>query len=159
MRSICVQRVFRTVDRQRPPLHFAEAAQIVEAHDVIGVGMGEDHRIEAVELFAQRLLAQVGRGVDQDFGRGRFEMERGAGPLVARIGREADRAAAADHRHALRRARAEHGHDQLFRFDRGHFPNFGPAPWRLHVKSAQSAWGNWFEMKRDPCRFFGQPLG
>ena len=57
---------------------------------------------------AQRLRAEVGGGVDQDR-RARVEphADRRAPALVARIGGQADVAAAADHRHALRRAGAE----------------------------------------------------
>ena len=62
-------------------------------------------RVDAVR---QRLLAQVGRRVDEDRACvGHVDVDRRPQPLVARIGRAAHGAGAADHRHAVRRAGAE----------------------------------------------------
>jgi len=42
-----------------------DRAQVVDAVQVVGVGVGQDHRVDHVDAFAQELLAQVGRRVDQ----------------------------------------------------------------------------------------------
>ncbi len=42
-----------------------EHPQIVDAVDVVGVGVGEQHRIEPGHLGLEQLLAQVRRSVDQ----------------------------------------------------------------------------------------------
>ena len=47
----------RGVDRNGALLPEIERPHVVQAHDVVGVGVGEDHRIEAVDARAQRLLA------------------------------------------------------------------------------------------------------
>ena len=44
----------------------AQGAQIVDAENVIGMGVGVKHRVDLADSFANRLLAKVGRGVDQD---------------------------------------------------------------------------------------------
>ncbi len=50
-----------------PPLD-EERAQVVDAVGVVGVLVGIEHRIEPIDLGSQQLLAQVGRGIDQDTG-------------------------------------------------------------------------------------------
>ena len=106
------QVVGRRAHRRRrgiaPLLQHVEAAHFVQAHDVIGVAVREEDRVDARDAVRQRLLPQVGRGVDQD----RravvdVDVDRRPQPRVARIGRPAHRARAADHRHAVRRAGAE----------------------------------------------------
>ena len=41
------------MDRQRPVAQIAEAAAIVQAHDVVGVRVSEDDRVEPHDFFAQ----------------------------------------------------------------------------------------------------------
>ena len=45
-----------------------QRAQIVDAVDVVGVLMGEQHAVEPVDIGVEKLLAQVGRSVDQHAG-------------------------------------------------------------------------------------------
>ncbi len=110
------------------PLEAVVAAHFVEAEDVIGVAVREQNRVEAPDVVRERLGTQVARGVHQHVPRramvgGRARRQRvGAGmqvdqngwtaSAVARIGRLAHVAVAADHRHAVRRAAAEHGNSK-----------------------------------------------
>jgi hypothetical protein len=89
------------------------AAQIVEPHDVVGVRMREDDRVEPADIFAQGLGAKVGAGVDHPGAFRRFDIDGRAQTLIARIGRMTDLTIAADHGHALRSSRAEEGQDKL----------------------------------------------
>ena len=41
-------------------------AQVVDAVDVVGMGMGVDQRVDRADAGVEALLAQVGAGVDQD---------------------------------------------------------------------------------------------
>ncbi len=43
-------------------------AQIVDAMGLVGMLVGEEHRIETVDFGVDQLLAQIGRGVDHDAG-------------------------------------------------------------------------------------------
>jgi hypothetical protein len=98
------------VTRDRLALHRIEAAQLVETEDVIRVRVGEQHRVDPPDPVGERLLSQIGRGIDQDAGVvGNVEINRRPQTPVAGIARAAGAAVAADHRHAVRRPRAEKG--------------------------------------------------
>jgi DNA repair protein RecN (Recombination protein N) len=97
------------MDGHRLVFDFAKAAQIVEAQDVVCVGVREDDGVNAHDLFPQTLEAQVGGGVDQDAGGSVPEQGRGAQPFVARITRGTHAARAPDDRDAMRGARPEEG--------------------------------------------------
>ncbi len=86
-----------------------EAAQIVEAKDMVRVRVCVDHGIDARDVFTQALEAQIGGGVNQDARGSVAEQGRCAQPLVARIGRRAHPARAPDDWNAVRRARPEEG--------------------------------------------------
>ena len=64
----------------------AKGAEIVEAHDVIGVRMGENNRIEPPNILPQRLGPKVGPGIDYPRGFGRFHIDGRAQTLIARVG-------------------------------------------------------------------------
>ena len=51
---------------ERAALERVEPADVVEAHDVVGVAVGEDDRVDAVDAVGDALEAQLGRGVDED---------------------------------------------------------------------------------------------
>ena len=85
----------------------AEGAEVIEAHDVIGMGVGEDHGVEAAEAFAEGLGAEIGAGVDHPSGFGGLEINGGAGALVVGVCGSADRAIATDHGDALGGSGAE----------------------------------------------------
>ena len=104
-----VPRLRVRVARDRTALQRVEAAHIVEAEDVVRVRVREEDRVDARDPVRKRLLAQVGRGVDEDpRAIGHVDVDRRAQPAIARVGGSAGRARAADHRHAVRRAGAEH---------------------------------------------------
>ena len=92
----------------RAPLHEIETADLVEPEDVIRVAVREDDCVHAGEAVRERLLPEIRRGVHQDRRVSRYvDVDRRAQPLVARIGRLAHGARAADARYARRGARTE----------------------------------------------------
>jgi hypothetical protein len=76
--------------------------------NVVGVGVGVEQRVDGADAGVQALLAQVGAGVDEDPPASRLDEDGAAAALVARVGGAADRAVAADLRHARRGAAAQH---------------------------------------------------
>jgi hypothetical protein len=96
------------VEGDRRPLQRVVAAQLVEAEDVVGVAVGEEHRIHADETEPQRLRPQVRRRIHQH--RQPIvepQRDRRAPACVAGVGRQADAARAADHGHSHGRAGAQ----------------------------------------------------
>ena len=63
-----VHRGFVRVYRRRPAAQIAKATAIVQAHDVVGVGMREKDGIEMTNFFAQTLDAELGRRVNDEAG-------------------------------------------------------------------------------------------
>ena len=57
------------IDRNPPALMHHDRAEIVDAVGLVGMLMGQEHRVEMVDVGVDQLLAQVGRGVDHDPGR------------------------------------------------------------------------------------------
>ena len=56
-----VHRCFVRIDRQRlAASQVAETAAVVQAHDMIGMGVGEQHRVEPADLLPQYLEAESG---------------------------------------------------------------------------------------------------
>ena len=49
-----------------PPLTRVEPADVVEAHDVVGVGVGVDDGVDAVDAVGDALEPQLRRRVDED---------------------------------------------------------------------------------------------
>ena len=43
-----------------------DRAKIVYAVGLVGVLMGEKHRVDVIDISVDQLLAQVGRGIDHD---------------------------------------------------------------------------------------------
>src|SRR5205814_2798679 len=54
------------VARHRSALELVEGAEVVEAEDVIRMGMREQHRVNTIEPVGQRLLPQIDRRIDED---------------------------------------------------------------------------------------------
>jgi hypothetical protein len=77
-----------------------EGPKFVDAMDMVGVGMGEEHRIHSIQLDRQRLLPQVCRGVHQDGFTPFLNQDRGSGSLISGIGGSTNGTPAADHRNA-----------------------------------------------------------
>src|ERR1700730_10542542 len=60
------KRLFRTVDGQRSFLANVVGTNVVEPKDVVGVAVGEQNVVEALEAGTQRLLPKNRRGVDDN---------------------------------------------------------------------------------------------
>ena len=86
-----------------------EASHVIEAREVIHVRMRDEHRIEAPDVFAQALGAEVRPGVHDPGALRRLQVDRGTQALVPGIGGAAGLAVAADHGHAHGGAGAEEG--------------------------------------------------
>ena len=88
-------------------------AQIVDAVHVIGMVVGVEHAIDPTDAGVEQLLAEVGRGVDQDRGVAAravaFDQQRAAPAPILRVGGIARAPMIADPRHAAGRAAAENG--------------------------------------------------
>ena len=88
-----------------------EWADVVQPHQMIGMRMREEDEIETRNRLAKELQPQVRRRIDQKILAVRLDLHRLPQPLVARIGRSANRALTADDRNAGRGSRAEKGND------------------------------------------------
>src|SRR6185437_10938681 len=106
-------------DRDAPALMQYDGAEIVDAVGLIGVLMGEEYRIDMIDLGVDQLLAQIGRGIDHDPGhapvRRQLHQQRTAAAAVLRVGgvarapaqrgaRNAGRGSAAENRERERHA-------------------------------------------------------
>src|SRR5262249_54414037 len=67
-----------------------EGLEIVDAGGVVSVKVGEQDGVDAGDAFAQGLQADFGAGIDEQAAAlVRFDVDRGAGALVARVGADA----------------------------------------------------------------------
>ena len=89
-------------------LPVVEGAHVVEAHQMVGVGVREEHRIQVSDARAQRLRAEIGRGIDQYVAARVAQEDRGPEAVIPRIGGSADVAMTADGGNADARPRAQH---------------------------------------------------
>ena len=63
-------------------LQHVEAAHFVQAHDVIGVAVREEDRVDPADAVGQRLRAEVGSGIDEHAGPVvGIDVDRGAQPV------------------------------------------------------------------------------
>jgi len=97
-----------------------EDAEVVDAMRVVGMLVRVEHGLDAIDVMAQELLAQVAASIDDDAGRcavarTSFDQQGAAAAAVPGIGRIADAPIAADARHAARRAAAHDGGGDLRR--------------------------------------------
>ena len=53
------------IDRNAPALMQHDRSEIVDPVGLIGMLMGQEHRIDVIDIGVDQLLAQIGRGVDQ----------------------------------------------------------------------------------------------
>ena len=106
------QRLLRSVNGNGLALKKIERTQVVETQDVVGVTVCKKHGVHAREGGAERLLPEIGPGVDDSAVRVPTQGNRGPETLVARVGRVADLARAADGRNAHACARAQNGDGQ-----------------------------------------------
>ena len=63
----------------------AEGAEVVEAHDVVGVAVGVEDGVDAADVLADGLGVEVGAGVDEDGVVVVGEADGGPGAAVARV--------------------------------------------------------------------------
>jgi hypothetical protein len=99
----------QAVQRNRPVLNPVEPPQVVQPRHVIDVMVGEQYGIHPADIIRQTLQPQFGRSIYEQARVGLSDVDAGPGPLVARVGRPADRAIAGNHGHAVRRSRAKDG--------------------------------------------------
>src|SRR5262249_12579889 len=82
---------FVEIDVDPPPPTDEERTQVVNAMGVVRVLVGEEHRVKPVHLGVEKLLAQIGRGVDQHPGDASpvapFHQERRPPPPVYGVAR------------------------------------------------------------------------
>ena len=90
-------------------LHLAEAPHVVEAHDVVGVSVGEERRIHAGDLLSEALDPKIGCRVDDEVTLGSPDQKRSASAVVAGIRGSADSAVAADDWNTLGGSSSEKG--------------------------------------------------
>ncbi len=96
--------VLLAIDRHRPAGPARKLAGIIEPEQVVGMGVRERDRMDPPDPLAQELNPHLGRRVDEQVTRRKRQQHAGPRPLVARIGRRADRAVAADHGNAAGRS-------------------------------------------------------
>ncbi len=82
-------------------LDLTEAPHVIEPHDVIRMGMGEQGRIQTGDPFPKALDTEIGGGIDDEVEIGGLHQKGGPGPVIAWVGRPADRAIAPDDRDAV----------------------------------------------------------
>src|SRR5438876_10400644 len=87
----------------------AKPAAITETHDMIGMGMGEEHRIEPADVFAQHLDAKFRGGIDYKFSVLGGHVNGWPSAMVFRIGKKFRWIIFADDGNALRSAGTEKG--------------------------------------------------
>ena len=105
------------IDRNALALMQHHRAQIVDAMGLVGVLMGQKHRVDVIDIGVDQLLAQIGRGIDHDPGDAALARSRSASSeqrrrrffgLVGIAGAPAQRRT----RHAGRGSAAEDGQRQ-----------------------------------------------
>ena len=82
-----------------------DGPQFIDAVDMVGVAMGEQHGRHVGDPGPQQLRAEIRRGIDQDRRAAAFDQDRRPGPPISRFGRvavapSARSVGAADHRNA-----------------------------------------------------------
>ena len=86
--------IFVGINGQRGLLAQVIGANVVEAHNVIGVPVRQEDGVKAIYTCAQALLPEIGGRVNDDVLAIAGEEQRWAEPVVVRITRTADRAVA-----------------------------------------------------------------
>src|SRR5689334_9633502 len=76
-----------------------EAAQVIDTVDMVGMGMGEEDRVDSADSLTECLTAQIGGGVHQDVPVVVSNEQRCPRATVPDVIRGADPAVASDHRH------------------------------------------------------------
>jgi hypothetical protein len=87
-----------------------ERADVIQPHEVIGVGVRVEDEVEPRDRMAQELDAEVGRRIDEQMLAVRLDGHRLPQPLVSRIGGGANAAVTAHYRDAGRGTGTEERH-------------------------------------------------
>ena len=74
------------VHRERTPAQITHPPAIIQSHDVIRVGVGDEDGIEIAQAFAQHLRAKIRRGVDDQPNFRGFQVQTGPQPVIPGIG-------------------------------------------------------------------------
>src|SRR5438045_3387589 len=85
-----------------------EGTHIVEPHDMVGMLVRKQDRVQPIDLGAQRLRAEVRGSVDQDVPAAVADQDGWAQAVVARVVRGADVTMAADGGHTHARSRSQY---------------------------------------------------
>ncbi|MEN9722510.1 MAG: hypothetical protein RJB38_496 [Pseudomonadota bacterium] len=104
------------------------AAKIVEATDVIGVGVGVENGVDSKDFLSKRLRPEVAGRINEKAFSTSSDPDRGAGSMVFGVLRAAYRATAADQGNARRGSTSENREDVAR---------------SLHIFSRYSMFGNW----------------
>jgi len=91
---------FGTINGYWMTMNHVEGSQIIEAVDVVGMGVGEKKMINIADAAGHGLAAKVGAAIDEQAGVMILQVDTGAGAFVSRVRGIADRAAAAKCGHA-----------------------------------------------------------
>jgi hypothetical protein len=62
-----------------------ERADVIQTQNVIGMGMREHHRIQALHSGTERLHPEIGRGVDHNVVLGVLHQNGGSQAVIARV--------------------------------------------------------------------------
>src|SRR5579864_4904669 len=106
----------------------AERPYVVQAQNVVSVRVRIKHRVKPLDLFSNRLLAEIRRGVNQHRVAVVFHQHRRAQSPVMRIVRRAYAAVAPNGRNAHGRSAAQHGESRLHFLSSGGTAPGGMAP-------------------------------
>lgn len=109
------QRRFQAVASHDTAGEIVEPPDVVEAEEVVRMSVGEENRIDSPDALAQHLGSEIGRSVDKEVDSIDLDKCRGPGAHVVGIIGAAYRAVAADHRDAMRSARAQERNPHLSR--------------------------------------------
>jgi len=116
LESVCehaanaLQRPLRAIAWHRLLHQPVESAKVVQSRDVVRVMMRKQHGVHGLDPVGQALQTQFGRCIDQNPHAAEAHENAGTGPPVAGIIGSTNRASAADHRHAVRRAAAQNNY-------------------------------------------------
>lgn len=86
-------------DIERLSTERVESPHIIQSHDVIGVGVRENDRIDAINIIIHTLKTQFRGCIDKHAGRAVRNQHGRPSAFIVRIGASANLAMAADHGH------------------------------------------------------------
>jgi hypothetical protein len=106
-RALQISHRFRRCIYRYRAARVRKSSEIIKAHNVVGVRMRENDRIDFANILAQCLCPEICASIHYPRTFRRLDINRGTQPLIPRIRGAAYIAIATNHRHTLRRAGAE----------------------------------------------------